>query len=196
LQKASSVREALDILVGRDQLEGVLGRTNQEVAAWQQVTLEELPVILILHLKCFDFKKDGCSKILKTVEFPIELKLDQSKLLFLYLIHLKHEIVNSIYLLINLIFVEIIASKNKYQQKQKQYKLFAVVYHDGKEVSKGHYITDVFHLSYSSWIRYDDSSVKAISENNVLHPKSPRVPYLLFYRRADHATGQHKISTK
>lgn len=81
------------------------------------------------------------------------------------------------------------ASKNKYQQKQKQYKLFAVVYHDGKEVSKGHYITDVFHVGYSSWIRYDDSTVKAVPESNVLHPKSPRVPYLLYYRRYDTIGG-------
>lgn len=80
-QKASSVHQALEILVGRDQLEGVTcSRTNQEVAAWQQVTLEELPVVLILHLKCFDFKKESCNKILKTVEFPVELKLDPSKL--------------------------------------------------------------------------------------------------------------------
>lgn len=69
-----------------------------------------------------------------------------------------------------------------------------MVYHDGKEASKGHYITDVFHLSYSSWIRYDDSSVKAITESNVLHPKTPRVPYLLFYRRAD--TIGHTQSAK
>ena len=80
LQKASSVQEALDILVGRDQLEGITcSRTNQQIAAWQQVTLEELPVVLILHLKCFDYKKESCNKILKIVEFPVELKLDQSK---------------------------------------------------------------------------------------------------------------------
>lgn len=78
------------------------------------------------------------------------------------------------------------SSKGKsYTAKQKQYKLFAVVYHDGKEASKGHYITDVFHAGYGSWIRYDDSTVKPVSENNVLHPKSPRVPYLLYYRRLD-----------
>lgn len=65
-------------------MEGVLGRTNQEVAAWQQVTIEELPVVLILHLKCFDFKKDGCTKILKSVDFPIELKLDQSEFIFIF----------------------------------------------------------------------------------------------------------------
>lgn len=100
---------------------------------------------------------------------------------------------------------EIIALKNKYQQKQKQYKLFAVVYHDGKEASKGHYITDVFHVGYSSWIRYDDSTVKAVPEHNVLHPKSPRVPYLLYYRRydtiggnrdRDHNSNNHQTNQK
>lgn len=80
LQKAPSVREALENLCARDSLEGVTcSRTNQEVTAWQQVTLEELPVVLILHLKCFDYKKETATKILKTVEFPVELKLDQSK---------------------------------------------------------------------------------------------------------------------
>nr|XP_029715701.1 ubiquitin carboxyl-terminal hydrolase 10-like [Aedes albopictus] len=113
----------------------------------------------------FRLQMDGCTKILKALEFPIELKID-SKLM---------------------------SSKGKsYTAKQKQYKLFAVVYHDGKEASKGHYITDVFHAGYGSWIRYDDSTVKPVSENNVLHPKSPRVPYLLYYRRLDthlHGTG-------
>ncbi|XP_049541643.1 neurogenic protein mastermind isoform X2 [Anopheles darlingi] len=159
IEKAASVKEALEQLVGRDELEGVTcTKTKQEVAAWQQVTLEELPVVLILHLKCFDYKMDGCTKILKTLDFPIELKID-SKLL---------------------------SSKGKsYTAKQKQYKLFAVVYHDGKEASKGHYITDVFHGGYGSWIRYDDSTVKPMTEYNVLRPRAPRVPYLLYYRRMD-----------
>lgn len=74
------MKEALEILVVKDQLEGVTcSKTNQEVAAWQQVTLEKLPVVLILHLKWFDYKMDSCTKILKTVEFPIELRVDASK---------------------------------------------------------------------------------------------------------------------
>lgn len=159
IEKAASVKEALEQLVGRDELEGVTcTKTKQEVAAWQQVTLEQLPVVLILHLKCFDYKMDGCTKILKAVDFPIELKID-SKLM---------------------------SSKGKsYSAKQKQYRLFAVVYHDGKEASKGHYITDVYHAGYGSWIRYDDSTVKPVSEFNVLRPRTPRVPYLLYYRRMD-----------
>ncbi|KYM98351.1 PREDICTED: ubiquitin carboxyl-terminal hydrolase 10 [Cyphomyrmex costatus] len=164
VQKAESVRHALEILVGKDQVEGMTcSKTRQQIEAWKQLTLEELPVILILHLKWFVYKFDkysnGCSKILKTVEFPIDLKIDGK-----------------------------ILSPNtakKLGPKQKQYKLFAVTYHDGKEATKGHYFTDAFHVGYGCWVRYDDSTVKSITESNVLRPTSPRVPYLLYYRRCD-----------
>jgi len=126
------------------------------VNAWQTMTLEKLPVVLVLHLKWFDYKADGCTKILKTVDFPIDLKLDAK-----------------------------ILSSKRYNTKQKQYRLFAVVYHDGKDATKGHYITDVFHTGYLNWIRYDDSTVKRVTEKQVLHPHAPRVPYLLYYRRCD-----------
>lgn len=83
--------------------------------------------------------------------------------------------------------LEIVSSK-KYSQKQKQYKLFAVVYHDGKDASKGHYIIDAYSSGYSYWLRYDDSTVKPVTEASVLHPRPPRVPYLLYYRRCDTVT--------
>ncbi|XP_061386464.1 ubiquitin carboxyl-terminal hydrolase 10-like [Musca vetustissima] len=166
IEKAASVKEALEILVGRDQLEGVTGsKSKQEVLAWQQMNVEKLPPILILHLKWFDYRSDGCTKILKKVEFPVDLKID----------------------------AKILASK-KYSQKQRAYRLFAVVYHDGKEASKGHYITDVYHTGYGSWLRYDDSSVKSVSENHVLLPRTPRVPYLLYYRRCDTIPQQNNNS--
>lgn len=158
IEKTTTVREALDMLVCKNQLEGVTSsKTNEEVEAWQQVTLEELPLVLVLHLKCFDYKLDGCSKIMKALEFPIDLKIE-SKMLSL---------------------------KSNYTPKEKQYKLFAIVYHEGKEATKGHYVTDAYHVGYASWVRYDDASVKAIPEEHVLNPLGTRVPYLLFYRRSD-----------
>lgn len=126
-----------------------------------------------MHLKCFDFKLDGCTKIVKALEFPIDLKIDSSKYLKLVLIFF-----------ICVFFIELLSSKPN-SPKERQYKLFAVVYHDGKEATKGHYITDAFHVGYSSWIRYDDSSVKSVQEDYVLKPQGTRVPYLLFYRRSD-----------
>ncbi|KAF5299706.1 hypothetical protein FQA39_LY11501 [Lamprigera yunnana] len=158
IEKSSTVREALEVLVCKNQLEGVTSsKTNEEVEAWQQVTLEELPLVLVLHLKCFDYKLDGCSKIMKALEFPIDLKID----------------------------AKMLSSKTNYSAKEKQYKLFAIVYHEGKEATKGHYITDAYHVGYASWLRYDDASVKAIPEEHVLNPLGTRVPYLLFYRRSD-----------
>lgn len=158
IEKPNSVYEALEQLVNKDKLEGVTcSKTNKQVEAWQQVTIEELPVVLVLHLKCFNFKLDGSSKIIKALEFPIDLKIDP----------------------------KLLSSKNKYTAKQKQYKLFAVVYHDGKEISKGHYLTDAYHVGYGGWVRYDDSSVKVVQEQQVLHPTAARVPYLLYYRRSD-----------
>ncbi|XP_012149122.1 ubiquitin specific protease 10 [Megachile rotundata] len=160
IEKAESVKGALEILVGKDQLEGMTcSKTKQQIEAWKQVTLEELPVILILHLKWFDYKLDVCSKIVKSVEFPVDLKLDSK-------------------------FLSPNAVK-KLNPKQKHYKLFAVTYHDGKEATKGHYVTDAFHVGYGGWVRYDDSSLKGVSESNVLKPTPPRVPYLLYYRRCD-----------
>ncbi|KAL0117483.1 hypothetical protein PUN28_010361 [Cardiocondyla obscurior] len=164
VQKAESVKHALEILVGKDQVEGMTcSKTRQQIEAWKQVTLEELPVILILHLKWFVYKFDkfsnGCSKILKTMEFPVDLKIDGK-------------------------FLSPNTAK-KLNPKQKQYKLFAVTYHEGKEATKGHYFTDAFHVGYGSWVRYDDSVVKSVPESNVLRPTSPRVPYLLYYRRCD-----------
>lgn len=80
IEKAATVREALEALVSKNQLEGVTSsKTNKEVEAWQQVTIEELPIVLILHLNCFDYQVNGCTKILKTLEFPIDLKVDSSK---------------------------------------------------------------------------------------------------------------------
>lgn len=72
----------------------------------------------------------------------------------------------------------------------RQYKLFAVVYHDGKEASKGHYLADVFHVGCGGWVRYDDAVVRSVTEGSLLKPKPPRVPYLLYYRRAD-TIGHH-----
>ncbi|EFN69898.1 Ubiquitin carboxyl-terminal hydrolase 10 [Camponotus floridanus] len=174
VQKAESVKNALEILVGKDQVEGMTcSKTRQQIEAWKQVTLEELPVILILHLKWFVYKFDkysnGCSKILKSMEFPVDLKIDGK------------------FLSPNTV--------KKLGPKQKQYKLFAVTYHDGKEATKGHYITDAFHIGYGSWVRYDDSAVKSVPESNVLRPTSPRVPYLLYYRRCD-TIGNQLSSTK
>lgn len=78
-------------------------------------------------------------------------------------------------------------NRGKFSPSQRKFKLFAVVNHEGKEATKGHYVADVHHPGYGCWLRYDDSNVKPIPEGAALRHEPPRVPYLLFYRRSDTA---------
>ena len=126
----------------------------QEVEASRSLSLEELPPILILHLKRFVKDNDlewtvdveklsltdlwslilylpshvrfvysgtsgGCQKGMKQGGFSVDLEISR-------------ELLSGV-------------TKTKYTAKQRQYKLFAVVYHTGREATKGHYVADVYH---------------------------------------------------
>ncbi|XP_028168548.1 proline-rich extensin-like protein EPR1 isoform X2 [Ostrinia furnacalis] len=159
IERANSVKDALELLANKDTLEGVPD-------AWQQLSLEQLPVVLLLHLKCFQLDAEGhTAKIVKNIDYPVDLKIDP----------------------------RIMTSKVKYTRIQRIYKLFAVVYHEGVEAVKGHYLTDTYH-DQVGWIRYDDSTVTQVGEGAVLKPKPPRMPYLLMYRRSD--TLPHRAPVK
>lgn len=42
------------------------------------MTLEELPPVLVLHLKRFVFEKTGgCQKLTKTIDYPIDLEISK-----------------------------------------------------------------------------------------------------------------------
>ncbi|XP_076029957.1 ubiquitin specific protease 10 isoform X2 [Oratosquilla oratoria] len=165
-QRVESVHDALEQLVSREEITGyTCSKTHQEVAVSKQVMLEHLPQVLVLHLKRFIYDKDGgLQKVTKKVNFPVDLEVGK-------------ELMSS-------------NSRGKFSTTQRRkYKLLAVVYHDGKEATKGHYVADVFHGGYSCWLRYDDNQVKQVREADVLHHATPRVPYLLFYRRGDTMVG-------
>ncbi|XP_044760336.1 ubiquitin carboxyl-terminal hydrolase 10-like [Coccinella septempunctata] len=157
IRTAKTITGALEQLTIKNQLEGITSaKTNQKVEAWQQVLIEKLPAVLVLHLQCFRYNGNGCTKIMKKVEVPIDLQVD-SKIL----------------------------SGKPSSSSEKQYKLFAVVYHEGKEASKGHYVADAFHSGHHTWLRFDDAKVRSVSVESVLKPHGDRVPYLLFYKRGD-----------
>ena len=47
----------------------------------KKLSLEELPPVLILHLKFFVYNKDGgTQKLLKKVDFPVELEITKGEL--------------------------------------------------------------------------------------------------------------------
>lgn len=165
----NTVDEALLENFSSEQLDGyICSKTRQEVEASRNLSLEDLPPILILHLKRFvyDGTTGGCQKVMKAVEFSVDLEIPR-------------DIMSG-------------SSKSKYTAKQRQYKLFGVVYHNGREATKGHYVADVYHTGYASWLHCDDSTVKPTAEQLVTQPSPNSVPYILFYRRGDTMVGVEK----
>ena len=59
-----------------------------QVEATRRIMLEKLPVVLVLHLKCFVYDKSGgCQKITnKQIEFPVHLDIGKGG--YLYALHL------------------------------------------------------------------------------------------------------------
>lgn len=50
----------------------------------RRVTLEELPPVLVLHLKRFVYEKTGgCQKLVKNIEYFVDLEISKGKDLFL-----------------------------------------------------------------------------------------------------------------
>lgn len=166
-QTISSVTDALSQNFAHEKLDGfVCSKTKKEIEATRILSLEELPPILILHLKRFvyDGQTGGVQKVMKQIEFGVDLEISKS----------------------------ILSAECKASTKQRQYKLFGVVYHNGREATKGHYVTDIYHTGYATWLHCDDSIVQPTAEQMVVTPNASSTPYLLFYRRGDTMVGMEK----
>ncbi|TBU35523.1 cysteine proteinase [Dichomitus squalens] len=133
--------------------------------AQQQVLIEALPPVLILHMKRFlyDTKVGDVVKVGKQVSFASELDVPP----------------------------EIISQVKRTTQPVK-YQLFGVLYHHGMTASGGHYTLDVLHPNRelserprAAWIRIDDELVSDVRPDDVFggQEREDRQPYLLFYRR-------------
>merc|ERR550539_1055634 len=162
IQDASiaSVTDALLANFASEQLDGfVCGKTKQEVEATR---------ILSLDLKRFvyDAATGGVQKVMKAVNFGVELEINKAMLSA--------------------------ECRSATTLRHRQYKLFSVVCHNGREATKGHYVTDVFHPGYSAWLHCDDGIVQPTAEELVLSPSASSTPYILFYRRCDTVAGGEK----
>jgi len=167
--EVDSIDQALSKIVDPEEIEGYKNqKTNQIVKATRTQYLEELPSILILHIKRFvyDVHTGGVQKTSKPISFSVDLEIPKNVL--------SNE------------------TRSKFSAKQRQYKLFAVVNHYGKEATKGHYVTDVYHTGYGCWLHCDDGTVTETGEDSVLSPSQNNTPYILFYRRCDTVIGQEK----
>ncbi|XP_051986799.1 ubiquitin carboxyl-terminal hydrolase 10-like isoform X1 [Xyrauchen texanus] len=159
-EKVRTVQEALEVLVARESVQGYTTKTKQEIEISRRMTLEELPPVLVLHLKRFVFEKTGgCQKLVKNIEYPVDLEISKDLLSQ--------------------------GVRSKTFKGQRTYRLFAVVYHHGNSVTGGHYTTDVFHIGLNGWLRIDDQAVKIINQHQVVKQTAERTAYLLYYRRVD-----------
>ncbi|KAJ3495673.1 hypothetical protein NLJ89_g10590 [Agrocybe chaxingu] len=139
------------------------------IEAHQQVLIEALPPILVLHMKrfCYDAASGGVVKVGKHVSFGPELEIGPD--------------------------VMVPAAK----KQATRYKLFGALYHHGQSASGGHYTLDVLHPNrYPStnptvkpregWVRIDDELVSDARPDDVFNAPErddSRCAYLLFYRR-------------
>uniref|UniRef100_A0A8C3AQI6 Ubiquitin carboxyl-terminal hydrolase n=1 Tax=Cyclopterus lumpus TaxID=8103 RepID=A0A8C3AQI6_CYCLU len=159
-EKIRTVQEALETLVARESVQGYTSKTKQEIEISRRVTLEELPPVLVLHLKRFVFEKTGgCQKLIKNIDYPVDLEISK-------------DLLSS-------------GVRSKVVKGQRTYRLFAVVYHHGNSATGGHYTTDVFHIGLNGWLRIDDQTVKVINQYQVMKQTAERTAYLLYYRRVD-----------
>ncbi|TFK67100.1 cysteine proteinase [Pluteus cervinus] len=148
-------------------------RPGVTIEASQQVLIESLPSILILHMKRFFFDTNvgGVVKVGKQIQFGPELDIGS----------------------------DVMAPTAK-RVVPARYKLFGALYHHGLSASGGHYTLDVLHPNRypnststapgnkprEGWVRIDDELVSDVRAEDVFgatERDDSRCAYLLFYKR-------------
>ncbi|KAL1898739.1 hypothetical protein Cpir12675_001742 [Ceratocystis pirilliformis] len=120
---------------------------NEKVCATTQTLICNLPPILVLHLKRFQFDAEGGTvKLWKNVGYPLELEIPRESLARQMLARLASE-----------------------GQPLPKYRLSAVVYHHGKNASVGHYTVDVRRQDAREWIHIDDTKIEPIRTEEVAY---------------------------
>lgn len=138
-----TITDAMKGLTSQEKLQGDFNSPRgNDVGASKQVFIDELPPVLILHLKRFQFDATGGTlKIAKKVGYPLDLEIPREVLSRQKVASLGNNL--------------------------PRYKLFAVVYHHGKNASVGHYTADVRRQDGAQWIRIDDTKIEPIRAEDV-----------------------------
>lgn len=156
-ENIQTLSNAIEFYFMKEKLQGfTCSKTKTEVEASRRISLEELPLMFIFHLKYFVFdRKGGSQKLHKEIEIPVDLEIPRDI------------ISNS----------KVVALSN-----MRRYKLHAIVYHHGRHAAGGHYTAAVHHGNPCGWVHFDDNQIKSINMNENKHLEGS-VPYLLFYER-------------
>ncbi|KAJ3021941.1 hypothetical protein HKX48_007414 [Thoreauomyces humboldtii] len=156
-EAVTTIDDALLNLTTAEILEGFTAPTKGHKGhATKQYFVENLPPILILHLKRFVYDNvKGALKLHKYVTYNNAIKVNP----------------------------DIMSPAVRGASQYLEYRLFAVVYHHGRYAAGGHYTCDVLRQS-GDWLRMDDAHVTTTSPQDVLGEKDDRQAYMLFYCRA------------
>jgi len=136
--------------------------------ASQQVLIEALPPVLVLHLNRvrYDAAAGGIIKIGKFIQFSPELEIP----------------------------LDIMSPNAQRPSKLPHYKLYGVLYHHGESAGGGHYTVDILHRNGDGdtgevWLHIDDEAVSPMRHEDVFGGRGDeragdeRCAFLLFYCR-------------
>ena len=166
----NSVHTIQDALAHVSQPQHVPVGQSSSNEAIQQVLLETIPPILVLHLDRFPYDEatEGIVKISKPVQFTPELEIPHRTIFsFALPVLAKANLMNRV-----LIGAEIMAPVVRNSAEPVHYKLHGVLYHHGKSASGGHYTVDVLHLNGESgsgevWLHSDGGTVSTVQHKDV-----------------------------
>jgi len=146
-----SIEESLRKDFGK---EDVIG--EEESVVTKKLLFERLPNVMIIQLKKFSYdSSNGCVKLKKNLAFYDELIIDKD-------------------------LMSPFVSAKYSAEKDRSYRLCAVLYHAGRNAYCGHYITAAKYIQ--QWLLFDDNLVRNIALKRVLQPDG-KEPYILFYSR-------------
>ncbi|KAJ2082337.1 hypothetical protein H4R24_001642 [Coemansia sp. RSA 988] len=154
-EDVDSIEDALDQLMSPEVIDGYRSLQGEPVSVTKQTLLEQVPPVLVFHLKRFVFcANEGVQKVSKFVEYPPVLSLSPKWLA---------------------------KASAAGARRNAQYRLSGVIYHHGANATGGHYTCDILRSS-DEWLRFDDVSIECLdSIDDVLEEKDDRTAYILFY---------------
>ncbi|KAL2863792.1 mRNA-binding ubiquitin-specific protease UBP3 [Aspergillus lucknowensis] len=155
------IHNIVDALKGLTKPESIQGDFNSargpNVTATKQVFIENLPPVLILHLKRFQYDSvtHGTQKIWKKIGYPLDLEIPRE------------------------VFPPHRRNIMMAQGGLPKYRLIGVIYHHGKNASGGHYTVDVRRQEGREWIRLDDTVIRRIKSEDVAEAGGEEDPKVL-----------------
>lgn len=146
-----------------------------DVEAKKQTFVDKLPQVLLIQLKRFAFVSTSMEdkntanynsysgrieKIRKKIDYPHHLTIPK----------------------------ETVSSHSlKYNENNRQYELYGVIYHHGVSPDGGHYTADIYHKESDKWYRIDDVNITALKPEEALEANQDsvgsRTAYILLYQK-------------